>query len=118
MPKQLARIAPRPTNGTAEGRGRDQPAVGLAGSPKPAKKRGRPSRADMAKRELRPNLPQYIAPRPPHQMPGYQAILPATSRPQEVVQTASPAVTPVTAQSPPSDGAREKKRRRIAGTMA
>ncbi|ATY63329.1 hypothetical protein A9K55_007603 [Cordyceps militaris] len=31
----------------------------------PPKKRGRPSRADRAKRELRPLLPQHLMPRPP-----------------------------------------------------
>ena len=34
-------------------------------APMPAKKRGRPSRADKAKRDLRPLLPQHLAPRPP-----------------------------------------------------
>ncbi|KAJ6784224.1 hypothetical protein PWT90_01802 [Aphanocladium album] len=54
---------------------------GSAETPKPApKKRGRPSRADRAKRELRPLLPQHLMPRPPmnqqdqhqHQQHAYQ----------------------------------------------
>jgi hypothetical protein len=45
-----------------------------------AKKRGRPSRADKAKRDLRPLLPQHLAPRPP---PGAvsQLLSPNTPRP-------------------------------------
>ncbi|KAM3505852.1 hypothetical protein MY10362_002694 [Beauveria mimosiformis] len=49
-------------------------AQGAAGTPKPPpKKRGRPSRADRAKRELRPLLPQHLMPRPPvdHQQQQY-----------------------------------------------
>lgn len=52
-------IAPRPSNGH-----RQSP---VASPPPPApttKKRGRPSRADKAKRDLRPLLPQHIVPKP------------------------------------------------------
>ncbi|KND92325.1 hypothetical protein TOPH_03121 [Tolypocladium ophioglossoides CBS 100239] len=115
--KQLARIAPRPTNGTVEDHGQGQTLSSPPARPQPSRKRGRPSKADMAKRDLKPILPKYIAPRPPHQMPGYQMILPATSRPQDSPQAASPSATLITAQSTPSDDSREKKRRRTADSV-
>jgi len=52
-------IAPRPSNGHR------QSPVASPPPPLPAtKKRGRPSRADKAKRDLRPLLPQHIVPKP------------------------------------------------------
>lgn len=50
-------IAPRPTNRCPE--------VPQPYERPPRKKRGRPSRADKAKMDLRPNLPPHLAPRPP-----------------------------------------------------
>ncbi len=50
----------------ASGSPRTKSVQGAAETPKPPpKKRGRPSRADRAKRELRPLLPQHLMPRPP-----------------------------------------------------
>ncbi|KAI9167479.1 Oxidoreductase calM [Paramyrothecium foliicola] len=56
-----------------------------------AKKRGRPSRADKAKRDLRPLLPQHLAPRPPPgaappqvpSPPAARPILPAIGSPRD-----------------------------------
>ncbi|ODA81480.1 hypothetical protein RJ55_04448 [Drechmeria coniospora] len=103
----LANIAPRPTSGSIE----NSTNATSHERRKLTKKRGRPSKADMAKRDLKPNLPQFIAPRPPHQMTGYQAILPATSRPQDPPHTVSRAAS-LTSHSSPSDDLRDKKRRR------
>ncbi|PNY26202.1 Uncharacterized protein TCAP_03864 [Tolypocladium capitatum] len=116
--KQLARIAPRPTNGTTEDHGQGQTLSDPPSLPRPSKKRGRPSKADMAKRDLKPILPKYIAPRPPNQMAGYQMILPATSRPQDSPRAASPDTTPMTDQSTPSDDSRDRKRRCAADSVS
>ncbi|KAK0385843.1 hypothetical protein NLU13_7020 [Sarocladium strictum] len=68
-------IAPRPSNG------HESSPVPSPPPPAPvAKKRGRPSRADKAKRDLRPLLPQHIVPRPsdhPSGGPEPRPILPA-----------------------------------------
>ena len=67
-------ILPRPANGFH---------TSLASQPQVTapRKRGRPSRADKAKRDLRPNLPPQLAPKPPQSpvqgMP--RAILPAAN---------------------------------------
>lgn len=82
-------ILPRPlSNGLMPGQPTTTTAVTIpaSGSPRaksrqgaadtskpPPKKRGRPSRADRAKRELRPLLPQHLMPRPPlDQLPQQQ----------------------------------------------
>jgi hypothetical protein len=79
----LVSIAPRPPNGLPESPPNQGPTVSSpaprAPSPPQAKKRGRPSRADKAKKDLRPQLPPVIAPRPPN-FPG-----------QSTSQVASPA---------------------------
>lgn len=60
-------------------------------APPPVKKRGRPSRADKAKRDLRPLLPQHLAPRPP---PGAisQVMSPNAPRPILPAITSPPAL--------------------------
>lgn len=68
-------IAPRPSNGH-----RSSPHPSPPPPAQPTKKRGRPSRADKAKRDLRPLLPQHLAPRPSEHTPGTyepRPILPA-----------------------------------------
>lgn len=109
----LAYIAPRPSNGALEGPGFDQRDTSLGETRKAPKKRGRPSKADMAKRDLKPMLPQLIAPRPPTQLaPSFQPILPATGRAQEAGRSISPAATSYSTHSTPSDDSRNVKRRR------
>lgn len=54
-------ILPRPDTGVQ--RASSQPPAAVP------KKRGRPSRADKARRNLRPNLPPHLAPKPPQQRP-------------------------------------------------
>ncbi|KAK5989186.1 hypothetical protein PT974_10686 [Cladobotryum mycophilum] len=101
-------ILPRPANGVDEIR------TPLSPAPKsPARKRGRPSRSDLARQTLQPRYPTPIAPRPPPAAPGSNAppprvILPAINRAFEP-HTSAPLVHP-----PPSlaNGARSKKRRR------
>lgn len=99
-------ILPRPPNGSAESPPSQPPAAAAA----VPKKRGRPSRADKAKRDLRPLLPQHLAPRPPP-----QALGPNTPRP--ILPAVSPGldqrpITPPTAYSASSasDGLRGRKR--------
>lgn len=109
----LAYIAPRPSNGALEGPGFDQRDTSLGETRKAPKKRGRPSKADMAKRDLKPMLPQLIAPRPPTQLaPSFQPILPATGRAQEAGRSISPAATSYSTHSTPSADSRNVKRRR------
>lgn len=79
----------------------------------PPKKRGRPSRADRAKRELRPLLPQHLMPRPPTEQAHHQLqvaaqypqhmMLPSTSRMQGDLSPRR--------QSPGSNRANKKRRR-------
>jgi hypothetical protein len=94
----LVSIAPRPSNGLPESPPNQGPSISgsatRAPSPPQAKKRGRPSRADKAKKDLRPQLPPVLAPRPPN-FPG-----------QSTSQVASPAgqithVTPYPELLPP-----------------
>ena len=113
--QSLAHIAPRPCSESAQGGEADHGDPRQAGMGKAPKKRGRPSKADMAKRDLKPNLPQLIAPRPPAQhVAGFQPILPAAQRPCGAAREASPAATSATSQSTPSVDSRTKKRRRAA----
>lgn len=96
-------ILPRPPNGP------DQRLVATPHSPsQPAqpKKRGRPSRADKAKRDLRPNLPPHLAPRVQHGF-GHRAILPAAPR------SANHVALPQASIFSTGDG-RQTKRRRLA----
>lgn len=86
-------IAPRPSNGHR---------LSPAPSPPPpfpsSRKRGRPSRADKAKRDLRPILPQRIVPRPSEYPPGIpepRTILPAPAPVHETFSK-SPVPTPRT----------------------
>ena len=73
-------IAPRPSNGHRPSPHPSPPPL----TPAP-KKRGRPSRADKAKRDLRPLLPQHLAPRPSEHPAGAhepRVILPAPAMPE------------------------------------
>ncbi|QPH12628.1 hypothetical protein C2857_004880 [Epichloe festucae Fl1] len=75
------------------------------------KKRGRPSRADKAKRNLNPKLPPHLAPRP-EQGTGHRPILPAAPRQDgESIQPMPQALPQI--QSGPSGVERDKKRRRL-----
>lgn len=105
---QFAPIAPRPVKGKPESNHRGQSFSSLSGSQKPSRKRGRPSKADMAKRDLKPILPKPIAPRPPLQT-GPQA----SSNPRDFAQTASPETTPATAPPTSTEGKEDTKRRRL-----
>ncbi|PFH55904.1 hypothetical protein XA68_17429 [Ophiocordyceps unilateralis] len=122
--KQLARIAPRPCNGSPALHGRDAPAASLDGGPKAKKKRGRPSRADMAKRDLKPNLPKRIAPRPLASMRDFHALQPAPDRPPhvpaEAVEAATTAATASASATVPAEDecTKDGKRRRIAESLA
>ncbi|KID73199.1 uncharacterized protein G6M90_00g087180 [Metarhizium brunneum] len=69
-------ILPRPSKGLEQ----NQVAMPPPQSTTKPKKRGRPSRADKAKRDLRPNLPPHIAPRMQHGT-GHRPILPAIPHP-------------------------------------
>lgn len=69
-------ILPRPSKGLEQ----NQVAMPPSQSTTKPKKRGRPSRADKAKRDLRPNLPPHIAPRMQHGT-GHRPILPAIPHP-------------------------------------
>lgn len=111
MSKQFAPIAPRPGNGKVE-RGRRVSSLAESQKP-PPKKRGRPSKADMAKRDLKPILPKPIAPRPPLQTAGYDMRPLAPSHPREVTQTASPETMPAIAGAISTEKTEDKKRRRV-----
>lgn len=87
-------IAPRPPNGHGHSPVPSPPPISVP----TVKKRGRPSRADKAKRDLRPLLPQHIVPRPSDQGLGglgRQPILPAPASVQEHYSR-SPVATPRT----------------------
>lgn len=75
------------------------------------RKRGRPSRADKAKRNLYPNLPPHLAPR---SLPGtgYRPILPAVpSQNGNSMQPSGQTLPPILSEPPEVE--REKKRRRL-----
>ncbi|KAH8169665.1 hypothetical protein LIA77_10209 [Sarocladium implicatum] len=96
-------IAPRPSNGHKPSPHPSPPPP----APLP-KKRGRPSRADKAKRDLRPLLPQHLAPRPSEHSSGAhepRVILPAPATmaeryPRSPISRPRPAA----ASSPAQDG--------------
>ncbi|KAM4068099.1 hypothetical protein HRG_009615 [Hirsutella rhossiliensis] len=113
MPKQFAPIAPRPVDAKLESQDRGQPVSSLPGSQKPSRKRGRPSKADMAKRDLKPILPKPIAPRPPPQKGAYGTGPGAPSHPRETTQTASPETTPATLRPTSTEDTEDTKRRRL-----
>lgn len=94
-------ILPRPPNGF------DPRPVATPRQPPPTtqpKKRGRPSRADKAKRDLHPNLPPRLAPRVQHGF-GNRPILPAAPRP------ATHTGQPQTSIFSTGDGRQAKKQR-------
>jgi hypothetical protein len=98
-------ILPRPVNGYA-------PSPPQPAAPAVPKKRGRPSRADKAKRDLRPILPQHLAPRPTptqHSSHSPRPLLPALATP---IQESRPITPPVAYSASPgsSDGAPGRKR--------
>lgn len=102
-------ILPRPANGYAEGPP-SQPAALT-----PPKKRGRPSRADKAKRDLRPLLPQH----PQHLAPRLPPIALAPNAPRQILpsvnanQRPRPETPPaVYSASPASDGPPGKRKGR------
>lgn len=104
----LALMAPQPSNVPVQSHDAGREASKQDEDRKAPKKRGRPPKADAAKRDLRRQPPQPIAPRPPaQQVAGYLPILPA--------RAPSPAATP---QSIPSDDSRSKKRRRMGGSAS
>jgi hypothetical protein len=95
-------IAPRPPNGHRPSPVPSPPPISVPA----VKKRGRPSRADKAKRDLRPLLPQHIVPRPSDQSLGglgRQTILPAPVSVQEHYSRSPVATprTPLTSGLPP-----------------
>lgn len=96
-------ILPRPSTGT----GQSGPPSSVATQVQP-KKRGRPSRADKAKRNLHPILPPRIAPRPPP-VSEHRAILPAISR---LVGSPAQSQAPSSSENPKEsdDGKRKKPR--------
>lgn len=113
LPKQLVPVASRNREGSLESQDRGQPASTVRASHKTTRKRGRPSKADMAKRDLKPILPKTLAPRPPPQKEACAAGTRAPTHAREVTQTASPEMTPALAR-PTSEDAEDTKRRRIA----
>ncbi|QUC22311.1 uncharacterized protein UV8b_06552 [Ustilaginoidea virens] len=72
------------------------------------KKRGRPSRADKAKRDLRPNLPPHLAPRP-YQATAQRPILPAVGPNGDLVRSRAQATSGYALGM--DEGARSSKRR-------
>ncbi|UNI21377.1 hypothetical protein JDV02_007372 [Purpureocillium takamizusanense] len=115
----LAYIAPRPSNGAPEGPSFDQRDTSLRETRKTPKKRGRPSKADMAKRDLKPMLPQLIAPRPaPQVAQPPQPVFASSGRAQQTGRSISPAATSYSTHSTPSDDSRRAKRRRRTGNSA
>jgi hypothetical protein len=95
-------IAPRPPNGHRPSPVPSPPPISVPA----VKKRGRPSRADKAKRDLRPLLPQHIVPRPSDQSLGglgRQPILPTPVSVQEHYSRSPVATprTPLTSGLPP-----------------
>lgn len=95
-------ILPRPANRPDHGPVATPPTPPSATRPK---KRGRPSRADKAKRDLRPNLPPRIAPRV-QLATGHRPILPAEPHPASNTMQQ-------TAQVYPTLEARQTKKRRV-----
>ncbi|OAQ68099.1 hypothetical protein VFPPC_13619 [Pochonia chlamydosporia 170] len=95
-------ILPRPANRPDHGPVATPPTPPSATRPK---KRGRPSRADKAKRDLRPNLPPRIAPRI-QLATGHRPILPAEPHPASNTMQQ-------TAQVYPTLEARQTKKRRV-----
>ena len=91
-------ILPRPANGFDPAPNPSPPVPAAA----PAKKRGRPSRADKARRDLRPLLPQHLAPRPPDHPSALFDVRPILPAPQSAHQrrSHSPALGPRTPTAP------------------
>ena len=77
----------------------------------PRRKRGRPSRTELAKRDLRPLLPQHLMPRPPSQHNAERPLLPVLPPARALHEPSSSAAG---VPSPPSDNGSpaSKKRRR------
>ncbi|KJZ72838.1 hypothetical protein HIM_07782 [Hirsutella minnesotensis 3608] len=99
--RHLLPIAPRPPLGGTNDQPQRRPDSCASDNQKPTRKRGRPSKADMAKRDLRPNLPKPIAPRPTLPTRDFQPLLPAFVTPPAVMQPAE------------AEEISEKKRRRL-----
>ncbi|KAK2589601.1 hypothetical protein QQS21_012718 [Conoideocrella luteorostrata] len=105
-------IPPRSTSGADQGYGAG--AVSLPQQEQP-KKRGRPSRADKAKKDLRPMLPPRLAPRP-QPVAAQRPLLPATSRSNG--NSAQSLVHIAPNNLPAADeGMRDRKRMRLGGGL-
>lgn len=115
-------ILPWPTKDDTQNRQETAPAAGVAygqsptAEPAPPKKRGRPSRADKAKKDLRPMLPPHLAPRLSPGS-GHRLILPAAERAGENQARAAAMVAYSNNTPEPLDSFRGRKRRRMLGAV-